>query len=90
MKRGLLVSVGQNDILDGFPCSCTSCPVAIAVRRAFPWGDFGPPELTVSSKEILIDGILFHVPRSARNFIRKFDRKNKVQPFNFWLRESLD
>jgi len=92
MKDKLLVSVGQGDIDDGVSFSANTCPVALAVKRTIPWTfSTSRPEITVTTRHILVDEVVYHVPRSVAKFVRDFDRYphvTKVIPFKFWLRRN--
>jgi hypothetical protein len=88
MKDGLLISVRQEDIDKGIPCSGDSCPVARAIERELSWDGFRSPELRVLSEQIHIDMVEYHVPRSVKGFIRQFDSEQIAKPFNFWLRKE--
>lgn len=87
-ENKLLVCVGQKDINNGQVCDAVYCPVAIALRRTVPWNIWGPAAVDVNIHALLINMVNYHIPRSVANFVRAFDRAQRVKPFKFWLRKE--
>jgi hypothetical protein len=81
------VNVTLLDISRGERHSPTSCPIALAVRRALR----GTPGVSVSVGTKAVDiqqSTLIESPRLppiARRFIKKFDGRGVVEPFSFEL-----
>lgn len=81
-------TVTQEDISNGEPGQCMSCPVAIACERGgltepSVWPDrvyYGKPEYAVVGGRTSVC-----VPRSVTRFIYRFDTKKTVKPFSFFL-----
>ena len=81
------INVSDNDIIDGFRCDASECPITLAVRRLFPHAStvitvsayvrlwFDLPDRTLVYKAFL--------PRSASRFMHAFDNLKVVVPFNF-------
>jgi len=73
------ITVTNNDINRGYRHSCSNCPVALAMRRAF-------------NRSILVAGIYWEfsgetehhaMPLTVREWIRAFDDGGLVEPFEF-------
>lgn len=60
-----------------------NCPIALALQEKFNVGD-SPHEVFGSSAYIYGKGS-FSLSHAARNFVRNFDEKKKVQPTTFYL-----
>lgn len=81
----LLVRVKSAHIKSGFRADCRACPVALAIRTAFPNSN-----VFVGVRNISIDGVFYNMPKSVKQFVRRFDslyqRTNaKCAPFTFAL-----
>lgn len=80
-----LIKVRLRHIRGGEPKSSGFCPVALAIR------DAGISVFFVCAGEISY-GYPKHVnatpPRSVKRFIRRFDDRKPVKPFNFFLEEK--
>ena len=87
----MLVYVGYKEIEEGKAKSCTSCPIALAIRRRFP-------ELS----EVSVDGwrvramdrnkpayLYSYLPFVAKKFIVYFDNSGgeNLDPFIFYLED---
>lgn len=77
------ISVTADDILHGERCQCTLCPVALATKRCT-----GAHLVSVAADQITLffrDGshMRFETPNSVKSFIRDFDDKRAVAPFEF-------
>ena len=86
------IQVTREDIQRGQKGQPSSCPVALAVARAFPGGNPGVGLSTVSvgfgmSRE------MYDLPRKAKLFISLFDGGSKimgwifVRPFTFEIKD---
>jgi hypothetical protein len=75
------IEVTQEDIDRGIPEDPTSCPVARAVRRAFP----DAKQIGVDYGEVVVDDNEWIVNAGTAIFIEDFDRGDKVEPFVFEL-----
>lgn len=76
------ITVTKKDIENGFPASCSSCPIALAIRRATR------KNILVGSSEIGHPAIGFKdikLPKKVRLFIERFDQDIPVKPFSFTL-----
>lgn len=79
------ISVTQEDINEGTPQDCWSCPIARAVQRAtgFDW-------VEVDGMYVEAGGVpqkSCELPAEARRFVNKFDDGRYVEPFDFFLPE---
>jgi hypothetical protein len=81
----MIVSVTKAHIKAGQQFDCQECPIALALLDAT-----GASYVAVSTHELEVGfmGRQNKVPRSCYRFIRKFDRGEKVKPFNFRLVEK--
>ena len=85
------INVTQEDIDQGVPLSVLSCPVALAVRRAFGvhYASVGPVFITV--EESVNDFDTYDTPANVSTFIEDFDTDQAtVQPFSFELPTTGD
>jgi len=85
-----LIKVTQEHIDSGITNSCYKCPIALAVNELVkPSGILvGASVNTLSIRYFKNDKLnTFLTPRSAQRFIKRFDRKLSVKPFNFYLKE---
>ena len=77
------ITVTQDHIDKGTPCKSTSCPVALALRVAFP------DEFLIFATEeeatlLGLDGVrTIALPDAARDFISDFDVDRTGVPFQF-------
>jgi hypothetical protein len=75
MKKRIVVT--KKDIDNGIPLSHSSCPIALAAKRAFPGKDiFVGSSVCFSKKK-------FPLPEKGTKFVMDFDRGYAVQPFQF-------
>lgn len=82
------VSVTLDHIRKGVQNNCHLCPVAIAIREAWPT----PLKLTdvdVTINHVIITGVhddaILGLPGPASQFIERFDKGQTVYPFEFDL-----
>ena len=83
------INVTQEDIDRGIPQCALSCPVARAVRAAFPTALYATATHMFIS--ILNDTNTFqhwNTPESVSEFVKTFDNLQDVQPFSFELQEE--
>lgn len=77
------VSVSQDNIDDGWS-GCYSCPVALAIKGIdesyHPWVVSTRIMIYLNGSRVSID-----TPRSVNRFVRRFDSRKPVKPFNFFL-----
>ena len=73
------IQVTQEDIDNGLPRRIDFCPVALAVRRAFPKNE----QVYVGGDRILIGGRRYHSPSVVFDFISLFDSQAGGLPFEF-------
>lgn len=76
------VRVMQRDIDRGHRSDCFKCPIALALKRAFPRREFEVGFGFVSFEK----GPTISLPTKAREFIDAFDNKQPVKPFTFRIR----
>ena len=72
------IEVTQQDISEGTPGVCMECPIALAVQRAT-----GDKDASVTPQIVWVGGTFYVLPVTAREFIRKFDGRKDVAPFEF-------
>ena len=72
------VQVTQDHIDNGCRGLMGSCPIALAVRELT-----GANNVLVLDCGVIADGRDSGIPREAREFVRRFDNGEKVQPFDF-------
>ena len=77
----MLIKVTEEDITTGCPMSDTHCPIAYSLYRNLPEIE----EISVGSIRVHLDEKCVYLPNSAREFIKKFDREEMVEPFEFEL-----
>lgn len=86
----MIVSITQKDIDSGVPHTCTLCPVAIAVSRAFKG-----LKVSVSQDHIYVyerkseARYIFKTPRRVSKFIDLFDTPSTVKPITFNLNNPI-
>ena len=75
------VSVTADDIANGKPGECCGCPVYLAVRRVLPdVSGVGPGRVWLTGGRRPIT-----LPDDAEDFIERYDRGHRVEPFEFDL-----
>lgn len=84
------VSVTPEDIACGAKGSYTSCPIALAVRRAVPELTYASVSDTMVSARTKIpkgSDARYHgtLPKEAGDFVNAFDWGKEVVPFDFSL-----
>lgn len=77
----MMIYVTRNDIAEGDRDSCLSCPVALAVSRAF-----GQPQVWCSNYGVTVGGQSASLPSRIAEWIRRFDEGKTVTPTRFALR----
>lgn len=88
--KPLVVNVTQEDIDKGEAASCSSCPIALALRRIAPLARVYTDCVALagelySPKAILESHTFIRLPEEAMKFIQTFDFRNHVSPFSFTL-----
>lgn len=82
------ISVTEQDIKDGRPCSSISCPVVYAIKRHLNAKDFS---IVVGDIHISLNGIHYNTPNIVKQFIQEFDSGfTSVTPFEFELGEPIN
>lgn len=84
--KRVLIKVTQQDIEQGKRHMCDYCPVALAAKRTLPWAKVvnysgihdGAYRIQKGSKTA-------HLPEIASDWIRAFDRGDRVEPINFYV-----
>ena len=82
----MTVSVTEEDIAQGARRSCTTCPVAIAVARAY-----SEKIVWVNTCNITIGyemGKVVATPLEVKRFVLEFDAGEPVFPFEFTLEDA--
>lgn len=80
MDEILTIDVTAEDIRDGKPKLCESCPIALAIKRAYP----GLP-VNVEEEEVVIGEHAYNLPDDVSDAIRAIDYGIPVEPFQFSL-----
>lgn len=75
----MIVKVTKQDIKEGMRNIHSSCPVALAIKRAT-----GVDYVSVGDVVFLGEDIV-RVSRAVDRFVTRFDDKKPVKPFNFRL-----
>lgn len=81
------IHVTTEDIVQGEPENCYKCPIALAAHRVFPSAGY----VVVTTDEIVLYTVThkpFHydnLPAIGREFVRRFDEGDQVDPFDFEL-----
>lgn len=75
------IRVLKSHIKKGIPRQFSSCPVALAVKKAMP----GCRRIEVGYGWISVDGNDIRIPNKVEEFIKNFDKGKKVEPFEFNL-----
>ena len=76
------LDVTEADILEGKRNLADCCPIALAIRRRYPYSSNYVP-VEVSCSQARIKGIWYDLPDEAKSFIRDFDCGRPVKPFTF-------
>jgi len=78
------IEVTQEHINKGKRKNCYRCPVALAIESAIPdsWVSVGWQTITVDKDQQYATQ---RTPTAVTEFINKFDRRKKVEPFEFVL-----
>lgn len=80
-----LVNLTEKDMRNGKRSSPSSCPLSIAIRRAFKYTEAVSVGATGASFLRGIKRIRVKLPNKAQEFIYKFDRSKPTQPIRFYL-----
>jgi hypothetical protein len=79
------IKVTQEDIDKGVIKACEACPISLALHRAFPKSAF----VSVLEDHVyfIVDGrdIGLTLPSLVTEFIKAFDKSEKVEPFSFTI-----
>lgn len=81
LRAKLKIEVSREDIQRGIPKSACYCPIALALKRAFP-----NSHIKVTGT-LFIDGRRFSLPAICNTFMGAFDTNKAVEPFEFELGE---
>jgi hypothetical protein len=78
-------TVNQEDIVNGLKRNSRACPVALAAKRIFPYGNCCTGEgLKISVTGVNGCPIFFGLlPPKAKKFIKDFEEGKPVKPFSF-------
>jgi hypothetical protein len=82
----ITISVTADDIAQGKQRDCRRCPIACAVRRAFPHAvvDVDEADINIWKSGLIAETFREYVlPDEAREFISAFDAGESVKPFTF-------
>ena len=74
------IQVTKRDIDFGFANDTAACPVALALKRRFKTN-----LVSVGFARAMINTNGYPLPESVSQFIREFDARKSVQPFQFTL-----
>ncbi len=77
------ITVTKTHIAKGYRTVPARCPVALALRAAFP--EF---RVRVGSFSVEIDHLEYSLPTKVCDFIFDFDAKFPVKPFSFVLSQT--
>ena len=77
------VSVTAADIVTGVAKHRCECPVARALKRAFK-----AERVDASFCRLTVDGRRYATPDAVETFMRRFDERSAVEPFEFELRDQ--
>lgn len=84
----MIVKVTKADIRNGCPCSSSDCPIALAIWRQAKKKRIGV--VRVRSRVVYINHQQIGLPDSAVHFMRHFDARDPVEPFEFYLDVDLN
>ena len=93
MKSAKIIRVTGEHIAKGIRNDVYSCPIALALKEQLggePCAAYDRIYLGSTESRLARRGKLFqwHMPRSGRRFMHRFDSGKPVKPFNFILRGS--
>lgn len=80
------IQVTQDDIDRGHVGSECFCPIALAARRALG-ENIGLEDVSVGSYTVRVRGTVYYLPTAAIRFVKSFDRRVEVRPFEFEVTE---
>jgi len=80
--EAVTIAVTAEDIANGDPGNCSTCPVALAISRET---GLDASFLDVDQEEIIIDEGQLTCPIVVQQFISRFDNGKPVDPFTFEL-----
>ena len=80
------IKVTREDIVQGEVKNGSRCPVARALKREFGENIFNDSPNGVHEEEVTINRKSYELSKRAREFIRMFDKKMSVRPFNFIIK----
>lgn len=80
-KQTIQVSVTKRDIEEGDRFDGRSCPIALAIRRAMRTKSVA----VIGANIIYIRKLLWKGEKRVKDFIRKFDSGQRVQPCSFTI-----
>ena len=88
----LTISVTQEDINQGEPEVAWRCPIALAMDRAFGYGDgLGNGVQVIIPCYLLPDSVFpYKLPDRAVEFAQDFDELKDVAPFKFRIWRPVD
>jgi hypothetical protein len=77
------ISVTAEHIAEGVRCSCSRCPVALAIADAFPGADVwvGGASFDITFEDA--EPVFVDLPSEAEDFIGRFDEDGFGEPFSF-------
>ena len=75
------IQVTEEDIKNGVRHFCSSCPVALAIKKLYPAETW----VSVSARRVVIEETSYDLPEVAITFIQMFDKGQKVEPITFDL-----
>jgi len=73
------IQVIKDDIKNGKRLNECHCPIALAFKRK------GFKSVKVTRHFVEIEGFDFELPNDVKNFVKDFDNKKNVEPFEFKL-----
>lgn len=82
------IKITENHIKKGKPANTYCCPIALALKE----NGYEDPTVGASKAYAVKDGnmISLKLSDSAIRFIKKFDKNEKVEPFEFEFEEGED
>lgn len=83
---GRVIRVTQTDIDEGCPTKIHACPIARAIKRSLK---ISRPSVT--GEDFVYNGVDYHLPKSCRVFVDRFDGEMglKVKPFTFRIGKEI-
>jgi hypothetical protein len=73
----MIIQVTKDDIKNGKRLNDCQCPIALAFKRN------GFESVKVTRHFVELEGFDFELPFEAENFVKDFDNKKNVEPFQF-------